>query len=127
MTYSVPWARRILGDEVRPMAREIFREHRESFRGSRRARAELYKNVSEVLAKEPFDKNELTKALSAVQANLQIGQTMMHSMMADFSAKLTSAQRQKLVQEVARLQERRQKRREKRRKRREERQKNQKN
>jgi uncharacterized membrane protein len=121
MTYSVPWARRILGDEVRPMAREIFREHRESFRGTRRARAELYRKVMTVLAAEPFDKAAFRTALSALQENLQIGQTAMHSMMTEFSAKLTADQRKKLVQEVTRMQEKRQERRERRRKRRQER------
>ncbi len=123
MTYSVPWARRILGDEVRPMARDIFRAHREDFRGNRRARSELYKNVANVLAKEPFDQTAFKKALGALQENLQIGQTAMHSMMAEFSAKLTPDQRKKLVAEVARMQEKQQQRRERRRKRREEREK----
>ena len=127
MTYSVPWARRILGDEVRPMARGIFRENRESFRGTRQARSRLYKNVSGALAKEPFDKNELAKALTALQENLQIGQSRMHNMMVEFSARLTSDQRKKLVQEVARMQEKRKERRERRRKRRLERQKNNEN
>ena len=87
MMYSVPWARRVIGDEVRPMAREIFRAHRESFIGNRKVRAELYQKVSAVLATEPFDKSEFKKALGALQQNLQLGQTTMHSMMADFAAK----------------------------------------
>lgn len=123
MVYSVPWARRVLGDEVRPMAREIYRAHRESFRGNRRARAELYQSVSGALAATPFDKATLKKALNALQENLQLGQTAMHSMMVEFSAKLTADQRQKLVVEVARLAEKRKQRRERWRKRRQEREK----
>ena len=48
-------------------------------------------------------------------------------MMVEFSARLTSDQRKKLVQEVARMQEKRKERRERRRKRRLERQKNNEN
>ncbi|MDP6257597.1 MAG: periplasmic heavy metal sensor [Rhodospirillales bacterium] len=121
--YSMPWARRVLGDEVRPMMRQIFRERREGFRGNRRARAELYNNVSAALAKEPFDQAELRQALGALQANLQAGHTAMNDMMAEFSSKLTTDQRKQLVQAVAKWQERRRARFEHRRQRRLERQK----
>ncbi|MBT3915352.1 MAG: periplasmic heavy metal sensor [Rhodospirillaceae bacterium] len=121
--YSMPWARRVLGDEVRPMMRQLFRERREGFRGNRRARAELFNNVSAALAKEPFDQAELRRALGALQANMQTGQTAMNDMMAEFSGKLTSDQRKQLVQAVAKWQERRRARFERRRQRRLERQK----
>ena len=123
MTYSVPWARRILGDEVRPMARQIFRNHREEFRGTHRARTQLYKNISDILAKEPFDKAGLNTALTELRTNMQTGLSTMHDMMAEFSGNLTSDQRQKLVQAFEKQQERRRARREKRRQRRLERQK----
>ena len=122
MVYSVPWARRILGEEVQPLARQIFRDHRKKFTG--RARAELHKNVTAALAKEPFDKNSLKNALTALQGNMQIGQTAMHSMMAEFSAQITGDQRKRLVLEATRTQEKRQQRRERRRKLRDEREPN---
>jgi len=124
MVYSVPWGRRILGDEVRPLARQIFRDHREQFRDSRRARAELNKNVTIALAQEPFDKNALKSALTALRGNVQIGLTAMHSMMAEFSAQLTADQRKQFAQEVTRMQEKRQQRWERRQKRRDEREPN---
>jgi hypothetical protein len=42
---------------------------------------------------EPFDKNTLISALMAPQENMQIGQTAMRSVMAEFSAQLTSDRR----------------------------------
>ena len=80
-------------------------------------------NVSAALAKEPFDQAELRRALGALQANMQTGQTAMNDMMAEFSGKLTSDQRKQLVQAVAKWQERRRARFERRRQRRLERQK----
>jgi len=124
MVYSVPWGRRILGDEVRPLARQVFRDYREKFRDSRRVRAELNKNVTAALAQEPFDKNALKSTLKAVRGNMQIGLTTMHSMMAEFSAQLTNDQRKKLIQEMTRIQEKRQRRWERRYKRRDEREPN---
>ncbi len=121
--YSMPWARRVLGDEVRPMMRQLFRERRDSFRGNRGARAELFENVTAAMAKEPFDQAELRNALGALQSNLQIGQSAMNDMMAEFSSKLTSDQRKKLVQSAAEWRERRRARFERRRQRRLERQK----
>jgi hypothetical protein len=43
------------------------------------------RRVTAALAQEPFDKNSLKSALTALQGDMQIGQTAMHSMMAEFS------------------------------------------
>ncbi len=74
------------------------------------------RRVPAALAQEPFDKNSLKSALTALQGNMQIGQTAMHSMMAEFSAQITGDQRKRLVLEAIRTQEKRQQRRERRRK-----------
>mgnify|MGYP000320635872 CR=1 FL=1 len=63
MTYSVPWARRILGDEVRPMAREIFRENRESFRGTRKPAPGFIKTSPALWPKSRSIKMNLPKRL----------------------------------------------------------------
>ena len=121
MVYSVPWARRILGDEVRPLAQQVLRDHREQFFDSRRDRAELYRNVTAALAYEPFDKKALRGTLTALQENMRINMTAMHNMIVEFSSQITADQREKLAQESTRIQEKRYKHRERIRKRREKR------
>ena len=124
MVYSVPWARRILGDEVRPLEQQVFRDYRKQFIDTRRDRADLFRNVTAALVHEPFDKNALRGTLTALQENIQIDMAAMHNMIAEFSSQITPDQRKKLAREATRIQEKRFKRRERRRKRREKREQN---
>ena len=121
IVYTVPWAHRVLGDEVQPLTRQIFRNYNKKLRDMRQTRSKLYKNTASVLTQEPFDKNLFKSKLVALKDNSHLILTEMSSMMSELSAQLTITQRKKLAFAAKRILGNRHQRSERRRKRREKR------
>ena len=68
-SFSMPFAIRTLGPEVRPMAREIFRTRRPDFRKKRRAIGQANREAVRLLSAAEFDAAAFRKALGVVRVN----------------------------------------------------------
>jgi len=101
--YSVPWAGRVLGDEVREKSRAIMRERRAAIRESRLRFRELHEAAQAALAAQPYDRAAMEKALADLRAHSQRAQRGMHGNLATLSEHLTDAQREELSANVGRM------------------------
>ncbi|MEK9678998.1 MAG: periplasmic heavy metal sensor [Rhodospirillaceae bacterium] len=114
MLYSVPWAARVIGKEVRPKARELYRSRLEQIQASRDKLNQNYEQVNAALAADPFEKAKFDTALNDLRVNALARQEMIHRGMTELATGLTAAQRRKLADEVKKWAERRERRRQRR-------------
>jgi uncharacterized membrane protein len=117
MLYSPPWAARVVGKDIRPQMRELFRNRRASIRANRRALRETHGQLNAQLAAEPFQKDQFAASLGRLRVLTQGAQAAMHEDMATLAAGLSQAQRQELAVAVDQWVERRARRAERRRQR----------
>lgn len=110
MLYSVPWAVRVIGKEVRPQAREMFEARRDQIRQNRARLHQNYQKLNGILGAEPFDKAAFEAALADMRRNALSRQEMIHNGMTNFAAGLTQEQRQKLAATGQKWTERRERR-----------------
>ena len=109
MVYSVPWAVRVIGREVRPQARENFMARRDQIRQSRKAMSLIYTDVNTALKAVPFDRQVFSASLSALREKTLQRQVLIHDSMTEFVAGLTRDQRLELSNSVEKWKERRSK------------------
>ncbi len=105
--YTVPWASRVIGEDTRPRARDVFRAHRDDYLAMRRSFRPLHEAVREALTADPFDPAALDTALARLRAQGELAQQQTHGMMGEFAAGLSAEQRQKLGIAIDRMIERR--------------------
>ncbi|MDP6173332.1 MAG: periplasmic heavy metal sensor [Rhodospirillales bacterium] len=112
---SVPWAVRVLGEEVRPAARKLFGERAPDMRARRHAMGQSYRAAGQLMGAPEFDRARFLAALDKVRAERLRAQSLSHQSMADFLQTLSSAQRARLAQVAAERMEHRARRGERRR------------
>lgn len=116
---TVPWAARVIGEEVRPAARKLFRERAPEMRARHRAMGQSYRAAGQLMGAENFDRAAFLAALETVRAARSRAQILSHQSMADFLQKLTPGQRRRLAEAAHQRAERRARRAERYRQRRE--------
>jgi uncharacterized membrane protein len=114
MLYSVPWAVRVIGKEVRPKARELYTSRQDQIQANRAKLKQDYEQVNAALAAEPFDKAKFDTALNDLRVNALARQEMIHRGMSELASGLTAVQRRQLADEVRKWAERRERRRQRR-------------
>jgi len=110
MVYSVPWAVKVIGKEVRPQARENFMSRRGQIRQNRQTIQQSYSGVNAALGADPFNREALSASLSDLRNKSLRRQELIHESMVDFAASLSSDQRMELADSVDRWMERRERR-----------------
>ena len=111
-SFSMPFAIRTLGPEVRPVAREIFRTRRPDFRKKRRAIGQANREAVRLLSASEFDAAPFRKALEVVRVNGVRAQEANHESVVKLVGQLSSEQRQRYaaaiqIREKRRIEERR--------------------
>ncbi len=104
---TVPWAARVIGEEVRPAARKLFRERAPEMRARRRAMGQSYRAAGQLMGAENFDRAAFLAALDKVSAERTRAQMLSHQSMADFLQVLTPEQRRHLAEAAHQRAERR--------------------
>lgn len=95
--YTVPWAYRVIGDDVGAQARQVYAKNQTELARDRQALVQDYAAVNEILKAPQFDRNALVAALENLRMDVSSAQKLMHEAMADFAADLTVEQRRKLT------------------------------
>jgi uncharacterized membrane protein len=101
MIYTVPWAWRVVGEDVGVLARRIYARNQAELARDRQTLANDYAVLNDILAAEEFDKAAFAEALTKLRTDLAAAQKLMHDAMGDFAADLTHAQRRQLANFVA--------------------------
>lgn len=99
--YTVPWAWRVVGEDVGILARRIYARNQADLARDRQTLAADYAKVNEILAAEKFDREAFTAALGKLRIDVASAQKLMHDAMGEFAAGLTPDQRRKLTDFVA--------------------------
>ncbi|MAF47774.1 MAG: periplasmic heavy metal sensor [Rhodospirillales bacterium] len=107
MLYSAPWAMRVVGDEIRPQVRDIFRKHRDAIRANRQELHKTHMQLNAMLLAEPFQREQFSASLGKLRELTLGAQMRMHQDMAVLTAGLTTEQRQELAGAVEKWLERR--------------------
>lgn len=108
--FSMPWAIRVLGGDMRPLAFEIFESNFDEFRARRRALAEDRGRLGGLLAEHPFDRARFAATLAKLRGDSEAAQLIAHEAMTELAVKLTPAQRKELSAGIEMGEARRQKR-----------------
>ncbi len=95
--YTVPWAWRVVGEDVGILARRIYARNQADLARDRQTLAEDYAKVNEILAAEKFDRAAFAGALAKLRMDVASAQKLMHEAMGEFAAGLTADQRRKLT------------------------------
>ena len=99
--YTVPWAYRVVGEDVGVLARRIYARNQAALARDRQALTQDYEAVNEILAAEKFDREAFAEALAKLRADVASAQKVMHDAMAEFATGLTVDQRRQLTDFVA--------------------------
>jgi uncharacterized membrane protein len=99
--YTVPWAWRVVGEDIGVMARRIYARNQAALARDRQTLAQDYAAVNEILSAETFDREAFSKATAKLRADVAAAQGLMHDAMGEFAAGLTVDQRRKLTDFVA--------------------------
>ena len=98
--YTVPWAFRVIGDEVGALARRNYLKYQAAMTKSRQDLMREYESVNTALSAPQFERKKFTEALGRLRSTTVAAQTTMHEAMSDFAAELTPQQRQELAMRV---------------------------
>ena len=99
--YTVPWAYRVVGEDVGVLARRIYARNQAELARDRQTLTQDYEAVNAILAAEKFDREAFAEALAKLRVDVASAQKVMHEAMAEFSAGLTVEQRRQLTDFVA--------------------------
>jgi uncharacterized membrane protein len=99
--YTVPWAWRVVGEDVGVFARQVYAKNQAELARDRQTLAADYAQVNEILSAEKFDREAFSAALAKLRTDVASAQHLMHDAMAEFAAGLTPDQRRKLTDFVA--------------------------
>lgn len=99
-SFSLPFAMRSLGNEVRPIVRETFKKHRREFGQFRRALGQGRRNAVEALAKPEFDAKALDAALKELRSRDILAREVVHRSVVEFAEKLTPEQRKQFAEAI---------------------------
>jgi uncharacterized membrane protein len=97
---SMPWAVRVLGQDTRPMAREIFHERFPEFSDVRRTLLDDSRNLAAILKEPQFDRIKFEAALTELRDHTNLAVTANHAAMAEFAEKITPVQRLELAETI---------------------------
>lgn len=95
--YTVPWALRVIGEEVGIQARRIYVQNQAAMARDRSVLVQDYLTVNEALAAPQFDRAAFSNALGKLRNDIVAAQATMHEAMAEFAEGLTPAQRRELT------------------------------
>lgn len=99
--YTVPWAWRVVGEDIGILARRIYARNQVQMARDREILTQDYAAVNEILAAEKFDREAFEAALAKLRVDVAAAQKVMHDGMAEFATGLTVEQRRKLADFVA--------------------------
>jgi uncharacterized membrane protein len=99
--YTVPWAWRVVGEEVGVLARRIYARNQSELARDRQILTADYAAINEILGAERFDRAVFDAALAKLRVDVAAAQKLMHEAMSEFAADLTPDQRRKLANFVA--------------------------
>ena len=108
--YSVPWAFRVIGEEVSPQVQRIYAKYQGAMTQERQALMANYAEVNSALSAPQFERKKFSEALERLRTNTVAAQTTMHQAMGEFASELTPQQRQVLAAAVSEWSERREQR-----------------
>jgi len=98
--YTVPWAFRVIGEEVGTQARRIYLKYQAAMGAQRQSLMQDYHAVSSALSAPQFDGKKFNEALGRMRADTATAQATMHDAMTEFAAELTPEQRRQLAMTV---------------------------
>lgn len=96
-SFSMPFAMRVLGPEVRPLARDTFRQHRRAFRSNREALIQGREQALRLLGAPNFKRTEFQTALDDLQRSEARARMAVYGSVAELAEKLTGEQRTRLA------------------------------
>ncbi|MCD6074323.1 MAG: Heavy-metal resistance [Rhodospirillales bacterium] len=99
--YTVPWAWRVVGEDIGVLARRIYAKTQAELARDRQTLTQDYAAVNEILSAETFDREAFASATAKLRADVAAAQSLMHDAMGEFAAGLTVEQRRKLTDFVA--------------------------
>lgn len=99
-SFSMPFAMRSLGSEVRPLARETFRDHRREFIKNRKALSQGRRDAVQALGTAQFNPASLESALKELRARDLLAREVVHRSVVDFATKLTPEQRERFANAI---------------------------
>jgi len=99
--YTVPWARRVVGEDVGVLARRIYAKNQSDLVRDRQILADDYATLNEILGAEEFDREAFREALAKLRSDVAAAQQLMHGAMTEFADGLTPEQRRQLTDFVA--------------------------
>jgi uncharacterized membrane protein len=99
-TFSVPWSLHVVGDDIRPLAREIFRSKSAEFAENRKAIGADRQRLADLLAARQFDRAAFAAALAHMRQDSLKAQETVHDGMVELAEKLTFEQRRALVKSL---------------------------
>ncbi len=95
--YTVPWALRIVGEDVGVLARRIYVKYQAAMAQDRQTLTQDYMKVNEILAAPEFNRAAFVESLAKLRADVGTAQATMHEGMAEFASGITPEQRRKLT------------------------------
>lgn len=95
--YTVPWAWRVVGEDIGILARRIYAKNQAELARDRQILAEDYATVNTILEAEKFDREAFASALAKLRTDVASAQKLMHDAMGEFASGLTVDQRRKLT------------------------------
>lgn len=99
--YTVPWAWRVVGEDVGVLARRIYAKNQAEMARDRQVLTQDYAAINEILAAEKFDRDAFDAALAKLRTDVASAQKLMHEAMSEFASGLTMEQRRQLTSFVA--------------------------
>ena len=97
ITYTVPWAVRVIGKEMRPVAFAAFEKRRDQFRTNRQKIREKLNQVNRILTAQSYNRIDMVAALTELRETARPIRILSHETTADFVAQLTPEQRKMLA------------------------------
>lgn len=98
--YSVPWASRVIGSEVRPQVERIYVKYQDAMAKKRQALMANYEAVNATLEAPQFESKKFSEALARLRTETVAAQATMHEAMTEFAGQLTPTQRERLATAV---------------------------
>ena len=99
--YTVPWAWRVVGEDVGVLARRIYARNQSEMARDRQILTEDYADINEILGAEKFDRAAFEAALAKLRGDIAVAQKLMHESMGEFASGITVEQRRQLTGFVA--------------------------
>lgn len=95
--YTVPWALRVIGNDVGTLARRIYVKYQTAMTQDRQVLTQDYLMVNEILAAPQYNPVALKDALAKLRADIGMAQATMHEGMVEFAKEITPEQRRQLT------------------------------